>query len=67
MNKKIDVEFWEVPRQNICFGAVKIEIVLEVTTQLVYNFVTYYGAEITEASESVVVVVQGVNETLDFS
>jgi hypothetical protein len=57
MDEKIDVEFWEIPRQNVCFGAVEIEIALEVTTQLVYDFVTYYGAKITEAGESIVGVV----------
>jgi hypothetical protein len=45
---------------------VEIEIAFEVTTQLVYDFVTYYQAEITEAGESIVVVVQRVNERLDF-
>jgi hypothetical protein len=67
MDGKIDAELWEVPRQNVCFGAVEIEIALEVRTQLVYDFVTYYGVEITEANELIVVVVQGVDETLDFS
>jgi hypothetical protein len=37
------------------------------TAKLVYDFVTYYGAKITEAGEPIVVVVQGVDETLDFS
>jgi xylose isomerase len=67
MDEKINVELWEIPRQDVCFGAVEIEIVFEVTTQLVYDFFTYYGAEITEAGESIVVVVQSVDETLDFS
>jgi hypothetical protein len=66
MDEKIVVESWEIPRTNVCFGTVEIEIALKLTTQLVYDFVTYYGAEITEAGESIVVVVQGVDETLDF-
>jgi hypothetical protein len=37
-----------------------------VTTQLVYNFVTYYQAEITATGELIVVVVQSVDETFDF-
>jgi hypothetical protein len=68
MDEKIDVELWKIPRQDIGFGAVEIEIAFEVTTQLVYDFVTYYQAEITETGESIVVVVQRVDETLlDFS
>jgi hypothetical protein len=67
MDEKIDVELLEIPCQDVCFGAVEIEIALEVTTQMVYDFVTYYRAEVTETSESTVVVVQRVNETLDFS
>jgi hypothetical protein len=51
MDEKIEVEFWEVPCQNVCFGAVEIEIALDVTAKLVYDFVTYYGANITEAGE----------------
>jgi hypothetical protein len=67
MDEKIDVELWEIPRQDVCFGAVEIEIAFKVTTQLVYNSVTYYRAEVTEAGESIVFVVLGVNEMLDFS
>lgn len=67
MDEEIDVELRELPRQHVGFGAVEIEIAFEVTTQLVDNFVTYYRTEIAEAGESVVVIVQRVNETLDFS
>jgi hypothetical protein len=67
MDEKIGVELWEIPRQDVCFGAVEIEIAFKVTTQLVYDFVTYDRAEITETGESIVVVVQSVDETLDFS
>jgi hypothetical protein len=67
MDEKIDVELWKISRQNVGFGAVEIEIALEVTTQLVYDFVTYYRVEIAETGELIVVVVQRVNETLDFS
>jgi hypothetical protein len=67
MDEKIDVELWEISRQNAGFGAVEIEIAFEVTTQLVYDLVTYYRAEIAEPGESIVVVVQRVTETLDFS
>jgi hypothetical protein len=67
MDEKIDVEIWEIPRQDVCFGAVEIEIAFEVTTQLVYDFVTYYQAEVTETGELIVVVVQSVDEKLDFS
>jgi hypothetical protein len=67
MDEKINVELWEIPRQHVGFGAVEIEIAFEVTTQLVDNFVTYYRAEIAETGELVVVIVQCVNETLDFS
>jgi hypothetical protein len=67
MDEKIDVELWEISRQHVGFGTVKIEITFEVTTQLVDNFVTYYRAEIAETGELIVVVVQRVNETLDFS
>jgi hypothetical protein len=66
MDEKIDVELWEIPRQDVCFGAVEIEIAFKVTTQLVYDFVTYYQAEITETCESIVVAVQSVDKTLDF-
>jgi hypothetical protein len=67
MDEKIDVELWKIPSQHVVFGAVEIEITFKVTTQLVDNFVTYYRAEIAETSESVVVIIQHVNETLDFS
>jgi hypothetical protein len=67
MDEEINVELREIPHQDVCFGAVEIKIAFEVTTQLVYDFVTYYRAEITETAESIVVVVQSVNETLDFS
>jgi hypothetical protein len=67
MDEKINVELWEIPHQDVCFGAVEIKIAPEVATQLVYDFVTYYQAEVTENGESIVVVVQSVNETLDFS
>jgi hypothetical protein len=67
MDENIDVELWEIPRQDVCFGAVKIETELEVTTKMVYDSVTYYRAEVTETSELIEVVVQSVNETLDFS
>jgi hypothetical protein len=67
MDEKMDVKLWEIPRQDVCFGAMEIEIAFEVTTQLVYNFVTYYRAEITETGESIVVVVQSIDEKLDFS
>jgi hypothetical protein len=66
MDEKIDVELWEISCQNIGFGAVEIEIVYKVTTQLVNDFVTYYLAEIAETCELIVVVIQRVNETLDF-
>jgi hypothetical protein len=66
MDEEIDVELRELSRQHVGFGAVEIEIAFEVTTQLVENFVTYYRTEIAEAGESVVVIVQSVNETLDF-
>jgi hypothetical protein len=67
MDEKIDVELCEIYCQHVSFGAVEIEILFKVTTQLVENFVTYYRAEIAETSESFVVVVQRVDETLDFS
>jgi hypothetical protein len=67
MDEKIDVELWEIPRRDVCFGAVEIEIALEVMTQLVYDFVTYYRAEVTETGELIIVVVQSVDETLDYS
>jgi xylose isomerase len=67
MDEKIDVELWEIPCQNVGFGAVEIEIAFELTTQLVDNFVTYYRAETAETGESIAVVVQRVNEMLDFS
>jgi hypothetical protein len=67
MDEKINVELWEIPLQNVGFGAMEIEIALEVTTQFVYGFVPYYGAKITLAGESIVVVVQGVDEMLNFS
>jgi hypothetical protein len=67
MDEKIDVELWEFLCQDVCFGAVEIKIAFEVTAQLVDNFITYYRAEITETGESIVVVVQSVDQTLDFS
>jgi hypothetical protein len=67
MEEKIDVELWVISCQNVGFGAVEIEIAFEVTTQLVYDFITYYRAEIAEPGESIVVVVQRINETVDFS
>jgi hypothetical protein len=67
MDEKTDVELWEIPCQHVGFGAVEIKIVFEVTTQLVGNFVTYYRTEIAETGESVVVILQHVNETLDSS
>jgi xylose isomerase len=65
MDEKIDVELWEIPYQHVGLGAVEVEIAFEVMPQLVYDFVTYYRAEIAENGESVVVIVQRVNETLD--
>jgi hypothetical protein len=67
MDEKINVELWEIPCQDVCFGAVEIKVALEVTTQLVYNFVTYYQAEVTETGELIVVAVQSVDEALEFS
>jgi hypothetical protein len=67
MDEEINVSFWEVPWKNVCFRTVEIEIAFKMRAKLINNFVTYYGAKIAEASESIVVVVQGVDETLDFS
>jgi hypothetical protein len=66
MDEKINVELWKISRHNVGFSAVEINRVLEVTTQLVYDCVTYYRAKIAEPGELIVVVVQRVNETLDF-
>jgi hypothetical protein len=66
MDEKINVELWKISRHNVGFSAVEINRVLEVTTQLVYDCVTYYRAKIVEPGELIVVVVQRVNETLDF-
>jgi hypothetical protein len=51
MDEKIDVEFCAIPRQDVCFGAVEVEIALDMTAKLVYDFATYYGAKSTEAGE----------------
>jgi hypothetical protein len=42
MDKEINVELREIPRQHVGFSAVEIGKAFEVTTQLVDNFVTYY-------------------------
>jgi hypothetical protein len=67
MDEEIDVELRELPRQHIGFGSVEIKIAFKVATQLEDNFVSYYRTEIVEAGESIVVILQRVNETLDFT
>jgi hypothetical protein len=47
-DEKIDVELWEIPRKQVGFGAVEIELTFKVTTQLVDSFVIYYRSETAE-------------------